>query len=149
MVKPLSGLDAFEPEWAATAVHEIGHAIAHQQTGLSVRRVRIWRTWLFGNIRGCTDIDESWLPDEQLPGYLVACMAGPEAETYWRSLTGHRGKTVSHGDEANFRRSGKGIELSQRQARGLARRLVVAQWDRVEVLATRLATSGTLRGGAL
>jgi hypothetical protein len=149
MVEAMPRLDAFEPEWAAAAVHEIGHAIAHKHAGLSVRRMRIWRPWLSRAVRGRTDIAESWLPNDKLPGYLVACMAGPVAETHWRTLTGHRGLTPSHGDEANFRRSGKGIDLSERQARQLARQLVVAEWPRIEVLAGWLAKSGSLRGGAL
>ncbi|MEV0698613.1 hypothetical protein AB0I53_11950 [Saccharopolyspora sp. NPDC050389] len=149
MLKATPRLDAFEPEWAATAVHEIGHAVAHQHAGLKVRRVRIWKTWFTGAVRGQTDIAESWLPDELLPGFLVACMAGPEAERHWRSLSGHRGKTVSHGDDVEFRKVGKGIDLSKRQASQQARRLVVAEWGRIEVLAAWLAENGSLRGGAL
>ncbi|MEV6234931.1 hypothetical protein AB0L88_44400 [Saccharopolyspora shandongensis] len=149
MLKAQPQLDAFESEWAAAAVHEIGHAVAHQHAGLKVRRVRIWKTWFSGAVRGQTDIAESWLPDELLPGYLVACMAGPEAEMHWRAISGRRGKTVSHGDDVEFRKVGKGVGLSKRDARKLARELVVEEWGRIEVLAGWLAESGSLRGGAL
>ncbi|MEV0057256.1 hypothetical protein AB0H34_43040 [Saccharopolyspora shandongensis] len=149
MLKATSMLDAIEPEWAAAAVHEIGHAVAHQHAGLQVRRIKIWKTWFTGAVRGQTDIAESWLPNELLPGYLVACMAGPEAEMHWRAISGHRGKTISHGDDLNFRKASKGIGLSKRQASQQARRLVVEQWGRIEVLAAHLADKGSLRGGAL
>lgn len=133
----------------AASIHEIGHAVAHKLGGLRVISATVNHRTFGGGVQIEESIDES-----QLPAYLVACLAGPEAEARWLTIYhGHSIRSARHEvasgacqDLENFREFSSGVYLSENRARIMAADLVKRNWKQIERRAITLAERGQLPG---
>lgn len=129
-------------------VHEGAHAVAHKCGGLRVFSVEV-----FSSYGGYVHIDED-IGDEDIPAYLVACLAGPEAEVYFLTLFG--GHTVRSArrevkdgclhDYDNFRIFSRFGYVSMGRYRKRASELVVREWDRIVRVGLLVALRGRVDG---
>lgn len=127
------------------AAHELGHAVVDLAGGIAVARVTLNTRTGIGATTVGTDLDR--VDDPQLwSAYLIACVAGYEAERLWSARHGGRVyRDQSATDFANFRRyRRRGSGLSEGAARSAARSILRREWTRVERLAPRLATRGQI-----
>ncbi len=141
--------DGYAPEWVGSAMHEAGHAVAFKKAGVRIRKLTLTRS-MFGGHQGCCEVDDP--TERQLRGYLVAILAGIEAEA--RYLKTHHGFSLSAGrdtaayggryDLAAFKKYSAGTGLSKSSARSKAASLVSWNYGRIESVAARLANSGRL-----
>jgi hypothetical protein len=128
-----------DPHQLAIAVHELGHAWAWQDAGLTVYKIT------FSGKDGATGVR---FGDDDLFDYAVGCWAGFEAEDKWRRQHGHGRAKRSNAsvDIRNFRDAVRelGGGLSEGKARRLARARVTKRWRQIEHLAPHLVRAGRI-----
>ncbi len=134
---------------AATAAHEIGHAIGCAAAGIEVRYVRL-------TDRGghCSHAAPDEQDQAQMDGALVMTLAGWAASAEWvyhhhnfsRTAALSWARKGSRSDWAEFRRTRRhgshGAGWYERQAQ----KLVHAKWSRIERDARELVRTGYLPG---
>ena len=147
------------PRMLEVAAHEVGHALAWQAGGFTIKGLRIV-TGLFGGVSDadCT-VSNVWLDGDNIDAYLIGLMGGAAGQT--RFLTRHRGRGGwsasgaargnSSWDISQFRRFSRahGGSLSVAAATRRAEAIVNRAGHRADALTVRLARSGRLSGGAL
>jgi hypothetical protein len=141
---------ALDPVVLQGAAHELGHAVVDLAGGIAVAGITLNTRSGVGVTTVGTDLDRAGDP-ELWSAYLIACVAGYEAERLWSARHGGRVYRVqSATDFANFLRyRRRGNRLSEGAARAAARSILRREWTRVERLAPELARSGRLAGSAL
>jgi hypothetical protein len=129
-----------------TAVHEIGHAVAFREGGLTLGRTDIYKFWGGGVCR----VKDGYFTDEQMHGYLVGMVAGVVSLGIWADKRDLHFDTENGGsyDLSVFELYSAEVDLSESAARGEATTLLLANWDEVESLALNLAEAGTLSASA-
>lgn len=152
-----------------TAWHEAGHAVAQVLGELPFYDVRIWlesrgsmwrreKRWS-GALRLVPDVELWWIPDERLPEFVVACLAGPEVEARWIHhkapgvpLADIRAALVDEHEYVGGNFNGlpellalAGLTRMEAERRTAA--LVEAWWPQITHVACVLRTSGVMTGG--
>lgn len=123
------------------AVHELGHIVVFHSVGLPMGTVAIRRRWFtrLGAEGAVWTHDPMWDNPEQVEGFLIGMMAGMEAHRLWLMTAHHwdpkRAGLFAHlgggGDRCRFQHYAAG-RMSMSTARAQARRMVAAQWPRIE-----------------
>jgi hypothetical protein len=125
-----------------TAVHEVCHAVAFREGGLTLGRTDIYKFWGGGVCR----VKDDEFTDEQLRGWLVGMVAGVVGLGIWAEKRNLRMDSEIGGsyDLEMFGLYSPEVGLSEPAARGDASVLLLAHWDEVETLSVDLAESGSL-----
>lgn len=134
-------------------IHEASHAIIDNHFGHPVGEARIWMVG--ERVAGHVILEQSPrdVPEEKMPGWLTACVAGQVGEAHWVSL--YKGLSFEQammdvephagGDLAMFRKyGGKNPPITIEQARFQARALLVPRWALVERHAATLVSHGRM-----
>lgn len=135
------------------AAHELGHAFAMRETGLTPERLVVRASV------GYCQVKEDYIADHQLWGYAVGIAAGQAGAKVWRRQTGQGplwdyGTGGPGGDEEVFARlyvdPGTGESFltsgSWDQAVEEAETLLLRVWDELDPLIIPLAVQGRLDG---
>lgn len=131
-----------------TAIHEAGHIVAFQAAGAKVTKAKVWKHG--PRASDYTRVSDD--PPEDLTKYLIAILAGTEAQARW--LARYHGHTVasarreigsdSDSDRSWWRYYAKGSGLTESAIRRKAGSFVSSKFGRIERLGTKLARRGSL-----
>jgi hypothetical protein len=130
--------DPQDPQQLQIAVHELGHAWAWKDSGLTI--VAVYHSGDDGNCHV-----RYW--DEQVFAFAVGCWAGFEAEDQWlrQHRLGHAKRSHSSHDIRLFRAAARELGgLSEGKARSLARKLVNRRWSHIQHTAPELVRTGRI-----
>lgn len=151
--------EANEIDTLGVGYHEVGHGLAGHLGRMSVRRMRIERSWWDGHVScGYTTLDP---PTERSPAdmwrwYGVMLFAGQLAQLRYYDQIGHLTSAV----QANIERGSTSdyewwikdrarISMTEAAVRKSTEEFLDHYWARITRLAERLARSLTLAGSAL
>jgi hypothetical protein len=139
-----------DPQRLRVAAHELGHLVAYREAGIPVESITI--TGHGTRARGEVMLPRAaTIAEERIPDYLVAVLAGREADRWWTDLHGMPRSTsrTFETDLRLFRRHFHGPAvrgLSESVLAARARKLVQRHTRLIESLAPDLARRGRLRG---
>lgn len=141
------------------SVHELGHGVVAEETGLTVVQYQLWRTKTSLGVEGFTEISRA--PNLEMPEEILAnilcCLAGQEAAAkfYMLQLGLSLGEALSKAAEgsstdlSDFQKFRKYYEITEAAARRETRRLINAHWSRIVAGARKLKTRGRLKASAV
>ena len=132
------------------AAHELGHHVVWTQLGFEVTQVAV--TGRGRDVEGQTRLSDgakNLTSPDRCRDYLIGLLAGREADIRWARHTGRRYREChSQGDLAVYRQVRRHEwvrDLSDRQLRDQAKRLVAAEWARIVRLTPQLARDGHIK----
>jgi hypothetical protein len=135
------------------AVHELGHAVAMREAGLTPGVLTVTEGWFSGAVNGFCRVKEKWFPTvggevdwDIVKGYLAGCMAGQAAVDHLQSLRGEPRLFTAADDYAEYESDSAGVPGGYPigLAEAAARVIVVDFWEEIERLAPELAETGRL-----
>ncbi|MBB5852501.1 hypothetical protein ACFQ05_04370 [Amycolatopsis umgeniensis] len=136
--------DPEDPDQMAIAVHELGHAWAWKDGGLTITEIR--HQGDEGHVR--FDYRAKDWGETLALAYCVGCWAGFEAEDRWRKANGHGRAQRGHSahDIGNFKHVARGMDKrpSESTARSLARKRVGQRWSQIVRQAPVLVRDGRI-----
>lgn len=136
--------DPENPRQLATAVHELGHAWAWKDAGLTITEIRYTGDEGWVSIARVREKDWAKVARE----YAIGCWAGFEAED--RYMRAHRIGSAHRGNAAhdikNFKYVTRQLKpaLSEGKARSLARDRVARRWSQILRQAPVLVRDGRI-----
>ncbi|OLZ56094.1 hypothetical protein [Amycolatopsis keratiniphila] len=136
--------DPDDPEQLAIAVHELGHAWAWKDGGLSITEIR--HQGDEGHVK-FRYREQDW-GEELALAYCVGCWAGFEAEDRWRKANGLGRAKRGHSsyDIGNFKHVARGMAKrpSESAARSLACKRIAPRWSLILRQAPVLVRDGRI-----